>query len=406
MVRRGAALLAGWLLCGLAVAQPPGVTKADEDVLKAGTEDPYTKGEPKLMARAGIVRYAPFPWADFKTTADLERVLGEGRFLWVETEHFRIGLNFQSESWPDDRDKRRHLKAEIKALRKQVPRYPGKPSELGPWERMHLYVHRLERLYDEVQTFFGVTDADFGTKEKAEAGNGPYLGLGDKVLVLLLQKQSDLARYFERFCDFQATTSMRWYHTKTQQMAVVVSAEVLEGFDVTALHSFVVYMVTHALMRGYRGHGVALPQWLGEGLAHHFAAEIPSDLPNVQARAQEPDPERGIGLWPIKVRRRAQHEGVYFTFDQMQAWRRYEELGYHAHAQSWSRVDFLAKRDAKALAAMVDELKRLKGADGASPEADAVVARTAALVDERFGLDAKTFDREWRRWVLKTYPKR
>src|SRR5262249_50860908 len=63
-------------LCAPAQAQEkpqPGTTKNDEDVVKAGTKDPYTDGEPKLMADARIVAYAPFPWADGQRTTDLDR---------------------------------------------------------------------------------------------------------------------------------------------------------------------------------------------------------------------------------------------------------------------------------------------------------------------------------------------
>ena len=42
----------------------PGTTKDDEDVVKAGKEDPFTKQDPELMKKAGIVSYGPFPWAD------------------------------------------------------------------------------------------------------------------------------------------------------------------------------------------------------------------------------------------------------------------------------------------------------------------------------------------------------
>ena len=105
----------------LAYAQedPPGTTKDDEDVLKAGREDPYTKKAPALMKQAGIVGYGPFPWADFATTDDIERVLGKGRFLWMETDHFRIGLNLKTARWPTDQEKRKYLRDEIKQLRKK-----------------------------------------------------------------------------------------------------------------------------------------------------------------------------------------------------------------------------------------------------------------------------------------------
>ncbi|HEX5050858.1 MAG TPA: hypothetical protein VFZ65_03720, partial [Planctomycetota bacterium] len=64
-VRRPMPLLAALvLLCAPCAPQAPGTTKDDEDVVKAGPEDPFTKNDPKAMAALGIVSYGPLPWAD------------------------------------------------------------------------------------------------------------------------------------------------------------------------------------------------------------------------------------------------------------------------------------------------------------------------------------------------------
>lgn len=387
-----------------ATAQEQGTTKDDEDVVKAGREDPYTKNDPALMKRAGIVRYGPFPWADFRTTDDIETVLGKGRFLWMETDHFRIGLNFKTVRWPEDQEKRKHLKAEIKEVRKKLPKFPSRPSKLGPWVRMHLYAHRLEKLYADVQEFMGVTDADFGPGKVPP--NGPYLGMGDKYLVLLFQKKSDLARYFERFTSFRADTSMRWYHLKTHQMLAAVSAETLEGFDATATHAHVIYMVAHNLFSGYRGFHVSMPLWFDEGLAHYWALDVPSDVANVQILDNEATPDLKIGAWPPKVRARARHEGVCFTYEQMAAWKKFEDLGYHAHAQAWSRVDFLIARDPEKVAFMIKKLKAIPPVANSMVSHETVETLMRKLLIELFELDPESFDKEWRKWVLKTYPKK
>ncbi|MCA8951302.1 MAG: hypothetical protein KDE27_17475 [Planctomycetes bacterium] len=384
--------------------QQPATTDDDEDVLKAEKVDPFTDNDPELMKQAGIVRYGPFPWADFVTTDDIETVLGKGRFLWIETAHFRIGYSMKTQTLPAENEKRRFLRDEVKAVRESVPKFPARVKKLGPWVQLHLYAWRLERLYADVEQMLGVTDADFGPGNLPP--NGKFLGLGDKFLVLLFEKTSDLSRYFDRFCNYKTDVAMRWYHVKTHQLLAALAIEDMEGFDATAVHSNVIYSVAHNLFSGYRGYHLELPLWLGEGLAHYFAAGIPSDVVNVRVLDSEADPERKIGIWPVKVRKRAQHEGVCFTFDQMCAWEQFGEMGYHHHAQAWSRVDFLMKRDPEKVAFMLRKLKELPPVPSAMVPRATVEALTRKLLIELFELDAAKFDSEWREWVLKTYPKK
>ncbi len=80
-------------------------------------------------------------------------------------------------------------------------------------------------------------------------------------------------------------------------------------------------------------------------------------------------------------------------------------MGYHAHAQAWSRVDFLIQRDRVAFAALVAALKLLPPGEGGAPPAE-LVRETGRQLGSRFGLDPAGFDREWRDWVLRTYPKK
>ena len=201
---------------------------------------------------------------------------------------------------------------------------------------------------------------------------------------------------------------MRFYHDKTHQMLAGVSAEGLEGFDETALHGHVVYAVMHNLLNGYNGFYYQLPLWFDEGVAHWYSRKVPSDVVNAQIRDDEAVAEDKQSDWPVKVRRRAQHVGAFFAFDAMAAWDKWEEMGYHAHSQSWSRVDYLMSVDPEKVGLMIRELKKMPPSlDGKGIE-QAAQARTLAkkLVFELFGLDAAAFDEKWRDWVLKTYPKK
>lgn len=392
-------LLGLLLLPGLLPAQDAPPAKEDDEVQKLAPVDPYTGGDAERMALAGVVAYGPFPWADFHRTEDVDRVLGERRTLWLETAHFRIGSSLKSAAWPEDADARKGLQEEIKRLRKKLPKVPEKPRRLDPWLRLHLYAQRCEQAYAEFQALVGQSDADF-----AGAGQGAFLGMQDKFLLLLSQKRSDMARYMDRFCDLKEDRSMRYCHPKTRQMLLAVAAEGLEGFDESGLHGHVVYALWHNLMSGYLGFSYSLPHWFAEGIAHWHGRKVPSRFLNIQIRDDEAVAEERQDDWPVKVRRRAQHEGAFFRFEQMVAWEQWSELGYHAHSQSWSRLDYLLQLDRARVGTMLRRLKSLPATGG--DQAKAARELAVQLLQELFGLDGPGFDRKWREWVLKTYPKK
>lgn len=385
---------------GAAQDRPGGKEKEDDEVAKA-LRDPYTGGDAAQLVAAGHVAYGPFPWADGHRTADIDKVLGENRVLWLETAHFRLGSNLRSVGWPEDGEERKFLLEELRALRKVLPKVPEKPKRFDPWLRLHLYAQRCEKAYAEFQQLVGVTDADF-----AAATGGRYLGMPDKLLVLMFQKKSDMVRYMDRFCGRKDDTSLRFWHQGSRQMSLTVNVEGFEGITEFGLHGHVVHAVWHNLLNGYNGFAYPLPLWLAEGIAHWHSRKLPSKFLNVEIKDDEAVAEDKQTNWPVKVRRRAQHDGVCFPFTKMVEWIRWEEMGYHAHAQAWSRVDFLMQTDAAKLGLLVRKLKAVPP-DG-TYEAQGAQIRSLAvqLLQELYGLDAAAFDAKWREWVLKTYPKK
>jgi hypothetical protein len=354
------------------------------------------------MAAAGVVAYGPFPWADQLSTDDVDRVLGERRVLWLETAHFRIGSTLAAAPMPEAQTQRKALLDELRDLRRRLPKAPPGPRRLDPWLRLHLYAQRAEDLYASFQRLLGVTDASFAGGP--EPPDGRYLGLPDKFLLLLFQKKADLARYLDRFCGVHSELPLRHYHQKSKQMLFVVAVEGFEQFDEPALHSHVVYSLAHNLLSGYRGYAYALPQWLAEGLAHWYSRHVETAFINVAIRDADAVNDLDKHEWAKKVRLRAQHDGATFAFEQMLAWQKFDDLGYQAHVQSWSRVDWLMSLDPQKVGQLVHRLKSLPPPVDAAgmPHATLVQAQLAALA-EIFQLDPASFDRRWREWVLKAY---
>ncbi len=393
------------LLAGVTLGQDKPPPKDDDEVVKLGPIDPYTGADKAVMAAAGIVAYGPFPWADMQRTEDVDRVLGERRVLWLETKHFRFGFNFKSATWPEASGPRKAIQDEIKALRKKLPKVPEKPKKIDPWLRLHLYAQRCENAYTEFQKLIGVTDADFPAKGKLPR-EGEFLGLPNKFLVLLFQKKSDMGRYMDRFCNQKQDTSMRYYHDKTHQMLFAVSAEGLDGFDESGLHGHVIYAVWHNLMNGYNGYSFPLPHWFAEGIAHWHARKVESEFLNIQIRDDEAVADEKQHMWPLKVRRRAQHDGTWFPFETMATWAKWEDMGYHAHSQSWSRLDYLMQLDREKVGMMLRQLKGVPPDGTFEGQGGQLRVMAQKLMVDLFELDPQTFDQRWRDWVLKTYPKK
>ncbi|MCK5941874.1 MAG: hypothetical protein KAI24_07910, partial [Planctomycetes bacterium] len=210
------ALLSTLLLAG-AAALTAQSNKGSSALAKVGLEDKYTDKDPKLMADLGVLGYGPLVWADDKRTTDIEKVLGEGRVLWLETEHFKIGSNFGFAGAPKDSKARRLLKAELKRFNKKCRKIPASTSKLDPWLRLHLYAQRAEELYHEFADLAG------------RPAGGQRLGEKHKILLLLFQKRSDLARYLKVSCNRDGQQTMRHTHYGSGHQSLVMTAEGDDG---------------------------------------------------------------------------------------------------------------------------------------------------------------------------------
>ncbi len=380
--------------------------KDDDEIQKLKKGDPYTKQDPEAMKALGVVSYGPFPWADHFTTADVDKVLGEGRVLWMETEHFRLGFNLKTSSLPDVSEERKSVIAECKALNKKWRKFPAKPKKLGPWIRVHLYAQRCERSYVEFADLVGATDKTFDKNGKTN-GTGPYLGLPGKFLLMMFQKKSDMARYLSRFCnDTKADESWRHFHDKTGQLVLCISQEGMEGFDAQGLHGHMSYAMWQNMLNGYRGYHYPLPLWFSTGIAHYYSRQIKTKFVNANIRDTESVDRDTQNKWALKVLRRSKHEGATMSFDQLSAIDDWDKFGYHAHLQSWSRIDYLMHLDKSKVGLMIDKLKSVPGTGDWDAQGKQLQKMLPKLLFNVFDLDGETFDANWRKWVLKTYPKR
>lgn len=353
----------------------PGTSKDDEDVVKAGPKDPFTGGDPKAMAAAGIVAYGPFLWADDLRTEDVDKVLGERRILWIETAHFLIGCNLATSGVPEDAEARKMVNGELARLKKRHAKFPDRASKLEPWVRLHLYAQRAEELYAEFATLIG-----------HDAATGTHLGQARKFPILLFQKKSDLARYLDRFCNNKSEASQRHYYGKTSQRGFVLGAEADEVRDEPSVHA----QFRHLLIETFTDAVGGVPYWLSLGLAHHYERQVPSRMIMATIKDTESVDQESQHKWATKMRKRAQHPTLLIPFEELAT---KTDFGYWAHLQAWSRVDYLLTTDRAKFGTFLAGMKG--GGYGVSRQVEQL-----ALV---YDLEPTAFDAKWRDWVAKTY---
>ncbi len=365
------------LLAALALAAAPicpaQKSKGSSALAKVGLEDTFTGKDAAAMARLGVLDYGPLAWADNKRTTDIEKVLGEGRVLWMETEHFKLGSNFGFAGAPKDPKARRLLKDELKRLNKKCKKIPASASKLDPWLRMHLYAQRAEELYDEFSDLAG------------RPAGGRRLGEKQKFLLLLFEKRSDLARYFKSFCGRETQQTQRHTHYGTGHFSLVMTAEGDDGpRDSETTHAQFRYFAMQMFMDAAGGG----PLWLQYGLGHVYERQVPCNMINCGVRADESVDPASQYDWGKKIRKRVKFDGLVIPFDQLTT---KTDLGYYGHVQSWARAEWMLRdrtRFAEFLGGVLGKASR---------------ARQVAALGAVYELEPAAFDAAWRKWCAKNY---
>ncbi len=390
-------LLAGCLAVALVSAARP----VDDEV------DPYSKGDPELLAAAGYLSLGPFPWADGVDTEDVDAILGDVTMRWVETPHFRIGSSLPAYRVPNaEKD---GVREELKALKQLLPKVNVRTKRLDPWLRLHLYALRLERLHAELCELLGVDDDDFvpATEGGKYMGEGPCLGMPGKPTVLLFEKSSSLGRYRVRFTDQTVDAAVRRLFYDPPSMTFATSIETGKGlFDEdVSLHCHVVFNVTHNLVNSFKYFAYKLPVWVPEGISHWFRRRVDPVWNQFTAVKDNDGPGKAEQDWAVRVRARVGHE--YFpAAEELMNWMDYDDLSVVDHMMIWSRIDFLIDQGPDRFARFMDVLKDHPGTVDGLFSVEQVQARQVQALGAAYQLEPDVFDVQWAAWVEATYPKK
>lgn len=406
-----AGLLAGSL--GLFAAAP----LAAQDKLPRWRIDPVTKNHPRAMERLGYVSFGPFPFGERNgraaMSAQIEELLPNSRFLWVETAHFRIGAELDRWHVRGERDQLRRLREELEELKKvsKSKAFNPRARSLEPWIRLHLMARRLEAHYAELQDWLGVTDEDFpppGHRRllgEEYMGEGPFLGEKNKFLILITQQGTTLNNFLEatagRSTDGGQHLNFRNIDALFYGASVQSASHGARLSNDFTLHAHLVFAVTKSMLDGYRHYNFDIPIWISEGVSHWFERRT-SRYDNTFTRAEGDDVIVDKRWDWQKVTKDLIARGGFTPFSEVFTWRSHGQMGFVDHVLTWSRWDFLMSLGKERFAEFMGRLKGRTDAEGNVLDGD-LVGYTRELMREVYGLNPLSLDDRWLEWVRENY---
>ncbi len=364
--------------------------------------DPYTQGKQELLDKLGYVNMGAFPWHRGHQTTDIAEMLGGTPMIWVETEHFKIGSSLGTYKVPANKSEKERLKAEIGRLKKRFGRLRVPRNELDPWLRLHLYAQRAEELYASFLEDFSLAPTDFDEKN-------PYLGMPNKLVLLLCERSSELSRYAKTIYDQTEDSIFRWGQPNDCMFVGASLESIRSGFSANNDEPFdsifycqVAASLAANFIDGFQGHLYEAPRWLGNVLGHVYVRRIDPRWVTARGHSASDVATEDGWKWRPAVYQLVKNE-FFATTEEMFGWQKYEDLNKRDHMIAWSKLDYLittAEGDRKCfIEAMCRRSK------GESAETEQRERQTRALL-ACYELTPAELDEAWAKWVSKEYKKR
>jgi hypothetical protein len=403
-----------WLLLALTGAAPALAQKGDKPA--KWRIDPYTKNDPAAMAKAGYVSFGPFPFGSIADkpvdSSQVDASLEYIQILWVETKHFRIGLNLPAWPVPLDPETRGKIRKELEELQKVLPGVNPKTRTLDPWLRLHLTAMRMEKLYTETSALFGVKDEDFPADPAKVVvqpgarymGYGPFMGMKDKFLVFVVEKLGPYQQYMKAYIGRDTKYPQRWHFKEISSLLIGLATE-SDRFPLkhdTALHCALAFNVGQNLLDGFRYYSYDLPVWIREGFGHWNSRRISGDWPSFDQNEGSIADMKDIDRWAPYCRGLLGTDKIT-PFPEAAAWRDFGNIKFDDHVAVWSRIDWLISQGPEKWQKFIFGVKGRVDANWAPDQTDLVGATREAL-QQAYGVSFLDFDRKWSEWVKAHYP--
>lgn len=358
--------------------------------------DPYTKNDPAKFKLLGYSQVDSFGWAGGERTENVQATMGGLDFLWVETEHFRIGSSLGTYKIPNDREEKAKLKAELKEIKKKLGRFKAPKKELAPWIRIHLYAQRAENLYADYVK-------EFGLEEMANDKEKPYLGHPKRFLLLLCERKSELGRYLRAYEKSENEYSFAAGKPGETMLFAINNEILVEAYKEqqdpqpidTMLHARVAAGLSRNFINGHGGHLYTAPEWLASAAAHHYGRKVDPRwvFAGPTARPMTDDHYE----WGERVAKLVGNE-FFATMGDMFKWTAGAELNERDHMVMWSKLEFMILELEGDLTGYLNAVVKPFPGMKAGSEEELEKRQTVALAGS-FDLDPEEFDEAWVEWA-------
>jgi hypothetical protein len=378
--------------------------------------DPYTKNKPEALSKAGYASFGPFPFGNLGakavTTDDVEKTLPYLQIHWIETAHFRIGIDLPAWNVPQDPEIKAKLRKELERLAEKLPGINTKPRTLDPWLRAHLFAQRCEDIYSEFMQLAMVTDDDFPQKasdiyvpvHNRAMGMGPYLGMKEKYLLMLFEKEGSFNTYMKTYLGRDSHFGQRWHCKDVGCILFTIATECDEGRhkDDTALHGSVAFNVSQNLLDGFRHYSYDMPVWLREGLGHWFERRVSPRFNSFDQNEGSPADMKKEWKWQPYTKNLVTTGGKFAPFPEAYAWRDFGNITFNDHVAIWSRMDFMMQQGPEKWSKFLFEVKGRSSTNGTADQSDLVGAFREGI-QKAYGFSVLQFDEKWAEWVKANY---
>jgi hypothetical protein len=276
-------------------------------------------------------------------------------------------------------------------------------NKLDPWLRVHLFALRLEDLYEDFETWFGSQIPDDPKKAgdaTRKAAARKSMAPGDpegapKIRVLLAARTSSLARYTKHFTGREPRIYDRFPLPGGSQFLGVSEEGAREsGYDLEiAFRCIVSGAAVHSLIEARTGSHDTCPLWLAFGLDHVVTRGIDERFPNAALNTVRLEDESSF-RWEARVKGLVVN-GIAPSWQDISAWKAWDEIKVAGHLVAWSRVAWLLKRKPAELRAFLTAIAAPAGEGGKGEKTP--FAEQSAAAKAAFGKSLEDLDVLWKK---------
>lgn len=355
------------------------------------------KNDPKLMEATEFF-HRDFPFGRSTNKAIEKEIFWQA--TWIETPHFRIGIDL--DPWKIPPAEKKAYKAELDELKKSWPRIRPKVASLSRDLRLHLIASRAEAFYEEFVAMMGMKEEDFTNEEVNRlSGWGPYLGEREKFEIMVFQTAGPFREFMRTTWGLAYDKPQRWNNVDRDCLWIGVNLETEKIRHDRQVQNLLLHCLAHNLLDGFRHYSYELPVWLTEGFAHW--AERRNDprfnlFDTVESSFRE---KKELEKWEPEVRKMVQKKESA-SFASLLNRASFAELEWEDHLICWSKVDFLIAQGEGKFGAFVRSLKERRDEKG-FPDGSHMDDAQRAAFKSHFGWTIPKAEEVWKLWVLENY---